>query len=356
MSKPVRYLVIGVLAALAIGAGIWYRTTSESPNAGGPGAQRPTGPVRVDAAVVHPVAFSESLVLNGEIMPAEHVDIYPEISGRIVGIDVREGAIVRPGQVLFRLDDAVQKAQLHKLQAQFVIDSVQLQRLESLKKVDGVSMQDLDAARAQVKIRKAEIESAEDALRKTRITASFAGKVGLRMVSVGAVVSPQTLLTTLSDVTSLKMDVSIPDRYAFTIRDGSTLRCVAHSNKGADTIQAQVYAQQPTLDQGTRTLRVRAHVPAKAAVVPGTIVDVILNTSAIPNAILIPTQAVQQGMKGASVFVLNGSRVREVNVELGGRTADKVHVLHGLTEGDTIATSGLLVLKNGMPAQPIIKQ
>jgi membrane fusion protein (multidrug efflux system) len=79
-------------------------------------------------------------------------------------------------------------------------------------------------------------------------------------------------------------------------------------------------------------------------------VDVILQTAAASNALLVPTEAVQPGMKGSSVFVVNNGIAREVPVVLGGRTERRVHVLEGLRTGDTVATSGLLILKSGMPA------
>jgi membrane fusion protein (multidrug efflux system) len=164
------------------------------------------------------------------------------------------------------------------------------------------------------------------------------------------VISPQTLISTLADVSSLKIDVPVPDRYANAVTVGTVLRCVKRSNLGTDTILATVYATEPTLEEATRTLRVRARLASGARAVPGTIVDVILQTAAASNALLVPTEAVQPGMKGSSVFVVNNGIAREVPVVLGGRTERRVHVLEGLRTGDTVATSGLLILKSGMPA------
>lgn len=354
MTKAVRYILVAAALIASVGLFYWFRTTS-LPNSQEGARKLPAADLRIQATVARAQNFSEALLLSGEVMPAEKVDVYPERMGRIVSVNFTEGSSVKQGEVLFVLDDVEERAQVQRLQAQFVIDSAQQHRLESLKKVDGVSMQDLDAARAQVKVRRAEIEQAASALEKTRIRAPFAGKVGLRMVSVGAVIGPQTLLTTVADVRTLKVDVPVPDRYAYAVTPGTRLSCIVHTNVGADTVIAVVYASDPAADQNTRTLRVRARLTsAEAKVVPGTIVDVVVNTSTIPNAIMVPSEAIQQGMKGASVFVIEHGLSKEVPVLLGGRTADRVHVLSGLSAGDTVAISGLMVLKNGMPATALI--
>lgn len=348
MKRPIRILSIIALLLLGIGAWFWLGGGSgtESTPSKMPGAS--DNVTTVDATVLTMEQFSESLMLSGEVIPSEHVDVYPEVMGRVVGIDFIEGSRVTAGQTLVRLYDADIRAQLKKLRAQLALDSSQLVRYEAMKKVDGVSVQDLDGARAQVQVRKADIEQQLALLDKTLIKAPFTGVVGLRMISVGAVVSSQTKVTTIADVTSLKVDVSVPDRYAYAVHKGSTFRCVAHTNKESDTVMATVFAADPMVAQNTRSLKIRARLANNATIVPGTVVDVLLNTSVIPNAIMIPSQAVQQGMNGASVFVVRNGIANETPVVLGGRTANNVHVLAGVAPGDTVAVNGLLVLKQGM--------
>ena len=348
MKRPIRIISIVALLLLGISAWLWLRGGSGTESTPSKLAGASDKAITVDAAVLKEEQFSESLMVSGEVIPSEQVDIYPEVAGRVVGIDFTEGARVVTGQTLVRLYDADIRAQITKFRAQLELDSSHLARYEAMKKVDGVSVQDLDAARAQVQVRKAEIEQQLALLSKTNIKAPFTGTVGLRMISVGAVISSQTKVTTLADVTSLKVDVSVPDRYAYSVHRGSTFRCVAHTNKESDTVMATVFAEEPVVSQNTRSLKIRARLSNNATIVPGTVVDVLLNTSVIPNAIMIPSQAVQQGMNGASVFVVKNGIANETSVVLGGRTANKVHVLSGIAAGDTVAVNGLLVLKQGM--------
>lgn len=349
MTRTVRIISVTALLLVAIVAWLWLRTTPDTTKSPA-GNTSKQGSITVSATLARTEHFSEALMLSGVVLPAEQVDVYPEVSGRVTSIEFTEGARVVAGQVLVRLYDADIRAQLKKLHAQFSLDSTQLVRYESMRKLDGVSMADLDAARAQVQVRKAEIEQTLALLDKTVVKAPFNGTLGLRMISKGAVVTPQTRLTSLADVSSLKVDISVPSRYSSSVHQGSSLQCVVQTHKGSDTVTATVFAEDPSVTQNTRTLRIRARIVGNHDVIPGSVVDVILHTSAIADAMMIPSQAIQQGMNGASVFVVKGGVVQEVPVTLGGRTADRVHVLSGLSAGDTVATNGLLVLKQGMTA------
>lgn len=355
MTRPIRTISIIVLLLLAAGAWFLFKPANEAAGPGPKGHNPNTNTVTITAARVTSERFSEALMLNGEVIPAEHVDVFPEITGRVVAIEFKEGARVTAGQTLVKLYDADIRAQLKKLRAQLELDSLQLTRYESMRKLDGVSMQDVDAARAQVHIRRADIEQTQAMLDKTLIKAPFTGTVGLRLISVGAVVTPQSKITSLADVSSKKIDVAVPDRYAYAVHVGNTIRCVMHTNRGSDTVHATVFAEDPVVMQNTRSLKVRALIQGANDAVPGTVVDVLLNTAAIDAAIMVPSQSIQPGMNGATVFVIKDGVVQETPVVLGGRTADRVHVISGLMPGDVVATNGLLVLKQGMTVKADIK-
>ncbi len=346
MQRALRYIVLIVIAAAAIAAFVWFGAGTAEDKKPKPPAN--SSPIRITAYVVQEEPFAESLTLGGTVLAAEAVNVYAEVGGRITAVEFREGALVSTGQVLVRLNDAEQRARLDRLRAQYQVDSVRMKRLEMLRTIDGVSLQEYDEARAQVQMRKAEIDELLATLDRLVVRAPFGGTVGLRHVSPGAVITPQTLISTLADIRTLKIEVPIPDRYAKAVPIGSTLRFVARNRAGADTMVATVYAADPVADEATRSIRVRARCAGNASLVPGTIVDVMLQTSTSEKAMLIPSASIQPGMKGSSVFVVNNGVAREVDVHLGGRTPGKVHVLDAINPGDTIATSGLLVLKNGL--------
>ncbi|KAB2893547.1 MAG: efflux RND transporter periplasmic adaptor subunit [Chlorobi bacterium] len=351
MHKTVRYVLIAIAAIAVIALFIVFRPAPQAsvPMGGGRGAGQT---LTVSGYVVHAAPFSEQLTVSGVVRASEEVTVYPEISGRVISIHAAEGSYVQANQVLVKLDDTEQQAQLARLIAQLRQDSLSLSRIKSLRSIDGVSVADLDAAETQLATRRAEIAQAKAVLHKTVIRAPFPGKVGLRNISPGAVVTPQTAIMKFADISTLKVDVSVPDRYAYAVGVGSVLMCSAPSRSGTDTVRARVYAVDPVVDADTRTLRVRAIIEKRGSgntLVPGTVVDVNVGTATYPKALLIPTEAIQPGMDGSSVFVVNGGKAALRAVQTGGRSTSLVQIVHGISAGDTVATSGLLALKDGFP-------
>ncbi len=358
MKKFRLFISIGLVTLVAILVLVLMNTGSNHQNSGSQ-VRSPAAALSVSATIVRAEQFAEELMLTGVVMPSEEVTIYSEVSGRIDSIYVQEGTVVQRGQIIASLYNADVRARLQKILAQYHLDSLQLERLENLRKIDGVSAQELDAARAQLMVRRAEIAEAKATLEKTRIVAPFSGTVGVRDVSPGAVVTTQSPIIKLADLRRLKLDVFVPDRYAQAVRIGGVLRCVIRHRLGTDTLNARVYAMDPSMESETRTLRVRCAIEPQSSsgiVAAGAVAEVRLGTAKLDRALLVPSESVQQGMKGSSVYVINNGVAREQPVTLGSRTSDKVHVLTGLVDGDTIATSGLLALKNGSPVRAMVSQ
>lgn len=352
MKKLVLWLTVGVV----IVGGVWFLwgRPKESAGGGNPVAARgtrgPAGPVKARAVVVRPAPFSERLTLTGTVLANESVELRPETSGRVVKIGFVEGGSVTTGQLLLKLDDAELVARKAKLQRQLVLDTDRRDRLRTLKAIDGASQEDLDVATAQVDVRLAEIAEVDAALRKTEIRAPFAGRVGLRGVSLGASVSPATLITTLSDDASLKLECSVPERLVSSLHSGSRFDVSVRSRNGEVRRTASVYAVDPAVDPTTRTVRLRARIEKPGPDVrPGMFADVDIELERIPDAILVPSEAVTQDMSGATVVVSENGKAAIRNVVVGGRTTTDVRIVSGVSIGDTVLTSGLLSVKRGMP-------
>jgi len=352
-----RSVILGaLLLTVAIGGFFVYRATrppvmpTASKRAGVAGAKPPS----VDAMVVVPSAYSESVTLTGSVVADQSVDLRPEVAGRIIRIGFVEGKDVRVGQVLVKLNDAELLARRTKLQQQLVLEQNRKQRLEKLRAIDGVSLDEYEQAVAQTEIRMAELRELDAQIDKTEVRAPFTGRVGLRQVSVGAIVTPQTLLATLTSTGVQNIDCSVPERFASSLHDGATLHFRV---RGADTSVriARVVAIEPNVDVRTRTQRVRARIAQHGRLFPGMFADVYLSLAKTPNAILIPTESVVQDLQGASVFRMEYGIAKSIPVTLGTRTPSRVHVLSGLRAGDTIVTSGILFVKNGMPAKATIR-
>ena len=350
-----RRLALGAMVLiLAIGAFFLLRKPSDAPvQPGGPvGRQAP--PPSVEAMRVVAESFRESVTVPGTVQAEQSVELRSEVGGRVTEIRFVEGASVRTGQLLVKLADDDLRARKKKLEQQLALESNRKQRLERLRAVDGASLDDYEAAAAQVAMRSAEIDEVNAALAKTEIRAPFAGVVGLRQVSVGAVIAPSTLIVTLTNVNELNIDCSVPERYTASLRVGSVL---TFRVRGIDSVlrTARIHAFEPMVDMRTRTQRLRARIDDTRTLNAGAFADVIIALNEQPEAVLLPSQAVVQDQSGATVYRVEGGIARMVPVTLGGRTATHVHVLTGITPGDTVVVSGILFVKNGQPVKARVR-
>lgn len=303
--------------------------------------------LRAEGYVIIPQTFSNTYSASGSLLPNEQIEIHPEVAGRVTNILFKEGSVVRKGQTLVQLYDGEIRANIRKLQAQRQLQQKMQQRQQQLLNIGGISRQEYETTQTQVKSIDADIASAQAQLRATKILAPFNGTIGIRNISVGAIVSPTTLITTLQQVHPLKIDFTIPDQYRRSISNGKE---VFFSVTGLnDTLSGKIAAIDPGADPATRTVKVRAIIPNPSGrLVAGSFAQVIIPLQSDNNAILIPSQAVIPTTKDKKVAVLKNGKASLVVVQLGERTSNKVEVLSGLSAGDTIVLTGLMQVKPGM--------
>lgn len=333
--------VLGITIISAIGC-----KEKEAPKNGG---GRPNG-MAAKAYVVAPQQFYQEYGTSGTLLANESVEIHPEISGRVTGIHFREGSHVKQGQLLVQLYDANINAQIQKLKAQKNLQEATQKRQKSLLDIGGISQQEYETTQTQLQSVDADIAYAEAQLRSTRIYAPFSGTIGIRNISVGAVISPTTVVTSLQQTHPLKMDFNVPDQYRDDIAMGKE---VLFSISGQlDTLTGKIIAVEPGADATTRTIRVRAIVPnPKEKLIPGAFAHVIVPLESDNDAILVPSQSVIPTTKEKLIVKLVDGKAKMVEVQLGTRTNDKVEILSGIQQGDTILTTGLMQVKEGMPVK-----
>jgi membrane fusion protein (multidrug efflux system) len=206
---------INFLSLTAIAA-VLYLSSCKSDNNGagkGAGMSGRSKKVNAEAYVVAPQSFSNTYTASGSLRPNEEIEVHPEMSGRVTSMSFHEGSVVRKGQLLVQLYDADLKAQLQRLQAQKRLQQSTEKRQRELVNIGGISRQDYEATETQMKYIDADIAVAEAALSKMRVLAPFDGTIGLRNVSIGAVISPSTVIATLQQIHPLKMDFNVPDQY-----------------------------------------------------------------------------------------------------------------------------------------------
>jgi membrane fusion protein (multidrug efflux system) len=309
--------------------------------AGRPGGQMS---LRVDAFVVKPVTVSERIDVPGTLIANEATDIHPEISGRLVQLNVAEGKFVTKGALLAKIYDGDLQAQLKKLQVQLEIAKSNEQRSAQLLKIQGISKADYDASLLNVSNINADIDVTKADITKTEIRAPFSGKLGLKNISPGAYVTPATVLASIQQINVLKLDFTVPEKYSAQMKTG---REVLFTTEGSDkTYRAKVIATESSITQDTRTLTVRSVVLSKdASLVPGSFAKVILNFEPDPNALMIPSQAIIPQARGKKVVIYQDSVAKFVDVTTGIRDSARVQVLTGLKKGDTVIITGILSVR-----------
>jgi len=301
----------------------------------------------VQTQIAENQSLKTDIEVPGSILPFESTDIQPEISGRIVQLNIQEGAQVAQGALLAKLYDGDLQAQLRKLEVQLEIAQKTEMRQAELLKIQGISQQDYDLSLLQVKSLLADIEIIREDIRKTEIRAPFSGRLGLKKVSPGAYVSPSSVLTTINQVNNLKLQFSVPERYSPELRNGME---VNFRVDGSDKMfTASVMATESSVDESTRSLAVRALVKDKdPALIPGAFAKVRLTLSKSNEAIMVPNSAIIPVGRTKQLFVYEGGKAMVREVVTGVRDSTNIQVLSGLRPGDTIITSAVLYLRPGM--------
>lgn len=342
-----RLVIIGlvVIAALAI-----LRLTLFSEN--NPSESGKKGPIKVampvTGYVVSTSSFAENIYATGTLTANEMVSLSPEIAGKIVAIQFKEGQKVSKGQLLIKLNDAELQANLRKAQAQLKLNQDKLGRLDDLIRIQGVSVEERDQIAQVVEASQADIAFIRAQIDKSEIRAPFNGIAGLRNISEGAFVSAGQSISSIYQTESLKLDFSIPEQYISKLKIPFEVSFQVTGSSGS--YKAQVYAMNPGLNSNTRSIELRAKVANnKGEFLVGSFAKVTMPLLENSNALLVPTEAIVPILKGQQVWVSRKGEAQKVEVDLGYRSDAMIEVSSGLSAGDTVLTTGIMTLKPGTP-------
>ena len=313
-----------------------------------PGMRGNSQPLLASGYIIKPTQMNELIYSTGSLIPDEEVDLSFETSGKIVGIFFNEGTRVERGDLLAKINDRPLQAQLLKLQAQTKLSEEREFRQRQLLDRDAISRESYDQVATELQSLQADIQLIQARISETELRAPFDGIVGLRMISEGAFATTQTNIVRLVKISPLKIDFSVPERYAGEISSGFPISFVID---GIDqTFNANVYAVAPKVDANTRTIVARARYPnTNEELKPGRFASVRLLLSQIENTIAIPTEAIIPEMGGEKVFIVRNGKAEEVKVKIGLRTESHIQIQEGLQFGDTILTTAILQLRNNIP-------
>jgi membrane fusion protein, multidrug efflux system len=333
-----------LVVALAFSAIVSCKQKKDSgaPPPGGGGGPLPA--IEVEGKVVKSSTINEIIESSGTILANENTEIRPEVSGRIIQLNIKEGAVVPQGTLLVKIYDEDLQAELKKLQVQLQIAEKTEERQKDLLKIGGIAQQDYDLSILQVSNIKADIELIRVSIGKTEIRAPYLGRLGLKAISPGAYITPSNLLTTITQVNQLKIEFSVPEKYSSQIRNGLSLE---FSTEGSSkTYKATILARESSVDETTRNLRIRALVQGvDEFMVPGSFAKVKMILGRNDNALMIPSNSVIPQARNKQVAVYRNGIADMVAITTGARDSTDVQVLTGLKAGDTLITSGLLFVK-----------
>jgi membrane fusion protein (multidrug efflux system) len=300
--------------------------------------------------IIVPTQMNELIYSTGSLIPDEEVELSFETSGKVVGIFFKEGTRVKKGELMAKINDRPLQAQLLKLQAQRKLTEEREFRQRQLLERDAISRESYDQVATELQSLEADIMLIEARISETELRAPFDGIVGLRMISEGAYATTQTKIVRLVKISPLKIEFSIPERYAGEITPGFPISFVIDGIP--KTFTANVYAVDPKVNMDTRTIVARAIYPnSNEELKPGRFASVRALLSQIENTISVPTEAIIPEMDGDKVFILRNGKAVEVRVTTGLRTASHIQIRSGLNFGDTLLTTAILQLRHNIPVQ-----
>lgn len=336
-------VAIGLVAALAP---VFAPTPAA---AQGRGAAGPTG-VIVEAIVRGP--FVDRVEALGTLRPNDAVDITANVTERIAAAHFDDGDWVEAGQVLVELEAAEERAAVLGARSALREAEAQFERAKALEGRGASTGRELDERRLQVETARALLSAAESRLADRIVTAPFAGRIGLRNVSVGAIVESAEPIASLFDDRVMKLDFPVPSTFLQTLKPGLRIRATAKAFEG-EQFDGVVASLDNRIDPVTRSIMVRARLPNPDSRLRAGLLMSVELFKAEREAVIAPEEALipDGGRQSVLVAVETGDGLvaeRRI-VRIGGRRPGEVEILEGLSPGELVITHGTLKVRPGAP-------
>jgi len=347
MSILKQLVILCLMGVLAYGGYEGYRTYYPADTATDTedGAQRPA---TVELARAEIRTMRRTVEAVGTTRAVKSVDIVPEVDGRLVELTITPGTPVEAGDVLARLDDTIQRADLSEAEAVLTEQRQTLDRIRTLSRTNAVSQAALEDAIARLAEAQADMERTRRRLEDRAITAPFAGVVVLTNYDVGARVSDGQVLTRLDDLTEIEVEFSLPETVFAQVRRGQTI--TAHSAAFPDRrFRGTVTAVDSRIDPVSRAFRTRAVIPNPDSTLPAGMFLSLTLVLTEEERITVPEEAIVFQAAETYVFVADESTARRRTVETGQRRDGRIAVLSGLEAGESVIVRGLQQVRDGTP-------
>lgn len=352
-----KFLITLVGVALIVGA-IVYAKVSQFGAMIEAGANMVLPPETVTAMSAQSAQWEQWLSATGTVSAVQGVVVSTETSGRVEQIEFESGAAVNAGDVLVRLDISTEEAQLAAARAAAALATAELARARELLERKMVSAAELDTADAQAKEARAQVVNVGALIAKKTIRAPFAGRLGLRRINLGQILSQGDAIVSLQTLDPIHINFSLPQQDLPRLHTGMEVRLTADAAPG-ESFVGKINAISPEVDSATRTVRVQALTDnAQEKLRDGMFVNVRVVLPKSHKVLPVSLSAVLYAPYGDSVFVIEEKKnedsgavdkvLRQQFVQLGQARGDFVDVLDGLKAGETVVTSGVFKLRSGM--------
>lgn len=343
----VKRLIFTIVVLLMIGAVVFFFVSKKSKNVSQ--SVNRNGALEIKGFVVDSLTMWETLTRNGVLVADDETDLAFETSGKIIELNIAEGQRVKKGDVLARLNDEVLQAELATYEAKLPLAEKKIARQRILVNQDAASVESLEELETELNTLNASIQLVKAQIKQTYLTAPFDGVLGLRNVSVGAFVSTSSPIVRITKSSPLKVEFTIPNKYLSAIKLAKEVSFTTLNV--TEPHSAKIYASDAKVDD-SNTLTIRAIYPNNEQVfVPGEFASVVVVLNRQSGTMAVPNESMTATANGSTVFLCKNGKVQTQLVTTGIRTDSILQIINGLQIGDTIATTGLLRLRDGMPVK-----
>jgi len=359
--------ILAVFLALAVsGCGKKEATADAKPNAAAPAAQQsgksgapaavPNGtrdgqraaqpaPLVITAAV-RKSPFASEVEALGTAKANESIDVTAKVSNRIRAIRFREGQLVRAGDILVELDPEEAAADFAVAEAALSDSRSQVNRSRELFQTKALSAQQMEQLESTLRANEARVASAKARLNEQTIRAPFSGRVGLRNVSMGGLVNSGTVITTLDDLSVMKLDFSVPETFLSILKEGLEIEASTTAYAG-EGFRGAVLSVGSRVDTVSRSIVVRGQLANREGKLkPGMFMTVKLRSADI-SALMIPEEALVPEREKQFVYVVRDGKAIKSEIAVGRRRLGEVEVLKGLQPGDSVVIEGTQKVRDG---------
>jgi len=307
------------------------------------------GALKVKAHIAKKQSFTVKINSTGELLANEIVELKTPISGNVTNIYFTEGQFIKKGDLLVEIDNRSWIASKKGLESLLNSSKSELERKQKLLKIEAVSLEEVEQLQAQINNLKSQIEELEVKIDLSKIKAPFSGKLGMRNFSPGAYLAQGEKITDLAQTNNLKVHFSIPAKYANLAEINQQIKVVGSSS--FDTVVANIYAIDPIINSNSRNLNIRALITNNNSLIAGDFVKVRFPIKKYENAILLPAEAVSPELNAQIAYVFKSGFAKKIIVITGERTDNRIQIISGINHGDTIITTGLMEVRDGLAVE-----